>query len=160
MKLLDWFEDPESSEEQLEMIIEELERVEEDFTSKAENYVKLIKNIETPLPAIDEEIIRLSNRKKTIKNRSERIKQSLYQAMKVTGQIKIDSNLFKIAIQKNGGKRALTLLVDSVEIPKEFQIEQPPKPDNNAIREYLGNLGVEECGFARLEPQGESLRIK
>ena len=73
--------------------------------------------------------------------------------MKQTGKTKFATDLFTFRIQKNGGKRALTI---DGEVPEEYTrivIEN----DTDKIRQALEQ--GEKLPFAHLEAQGESLRI-
>lgn len=73
--------------------------------------------------------------------------------MKQTGKTKFTTDLFTFRIQKNGGKRALTI---DGEVPKEYT-KTIVENDTDKIRQALES--GKELSFAHLEPQSESLRI-
>ncbi len=74
--------------------------------------------------------------------------------MKETGKTKFATNLFSFNIAKNGGKQALTI---DRKVPKEYT-KTIIENDTDKIRQALEE--GKELPFARLEPRGESLRIK
>jgi len=163
LELLNMLEDEEIDEQ---VILDTIEGLDGEIEVKADNYAKLIKNIEATNEAIKKEAERFNNRKTTFENRIKSLKDHLYNSMKVTGKTKFTTELFSFNIQKNGGKRALTIDVDLELIPEDYKIKQPDKVDGDKLREYLKTNGLEgkdgsvNCEFAHLEPQSEGLRIK
>lgn len=157
LELLQMLEDEEIDEE---IIIDTLEGLDGEIEIKADNYAKLIRNLESTSEAIKKEVDRLNFRKTTFENRIKNLKEHLYNSMKLTGKTKFTTELFSFNIQKNGGKRVLTVDVDLELIPKEYKIPQPDKLDGDKVRDLIKELGGDKCEFAHLEPQGESLRIK
>lgn len=157
LELLQMLEDEEIDEE---IIIDTLEGLDGEIEIKADNYAKLIRNLESTNEAIKKEVDRLTFRKTTFENRIKNLKEHLYNSMKLTGKTKFTTELFSFNIQKNGGKRVLTVDVDLELIPKEYKIPQPDKLDGDKVRDLIKELGDDKCEFAHLEPQGESLRIK
>lgn len=163
LELLNMLEDDEVDEQ---LIMDTLEGIECEFESKADNIAKFIRSLESKIDAVEKEVERLNNRKKVFENKIKSMKQYLYSSMKVTGKTKFTTDLFSFNIQKNGGKRKLTIDVDLELIPEDYRIKQPDKVDGDKVREYLKENGIEgqdgsiNCDFAHLEPQGESLRIK
>lgn len=163
LEILNMLNDDEVDEQ---LILDTLEGVECEFESKADNIAKFIRSLEGRINAVEKEVERLNNRKKVFENKIKSMKQYLHSSMKVTGKTKFTTDLFSFNIQKNGGKRTLTIDVDLELIPEDYKIEQPDKVDGDKVREYLKENGIEgqdgsiNCDFAHLEPQGESLRIK
>lgn len=157
LELLQMLEDEEIEEQ---VIIDSLEGLDGEIENKADNYAKLIRNLESTNDAIEKEVGRLRYRKITFENRIKNLKEHLYNSMKVTGKTKFTTELFSFNIQKNGGKRALTVDMDIDLIPEEYRIKQPDKLDGDKVREHLKELGEDKCEFAHLEPQSEGLRIK
>ena len=97
---------------------------------------------------------RLSERRKTLENRKESIKEYLYTEMNKINQKKVDLGLFKLNIQNNP---ASVNILDEKLIDKKYLIEQEPKIDKKAILNDLkNNIEVTGCKIH----QGESLRIK
>lgn len=135
-------------------ILDTLESIEGDIEDKADGYAKIIKELETQSKARKEESKRLAESAKTFDNKIKILKSNLFNCMKITGKTKFTTNLFSFSIAKNGGKQALTI---DGEVPEEYTkivIEN----DTDKIRLALEN--GQELPFARLEPRGESLRIK
>lgn len=163
LQLLDMLEDEEVDEQ---TILDTLEGVEYEIEEKADGYAKIIKSLEADIEGIQKENNRLSSRKRTYENRIKWLKQNLENCMKLTGKKKFTTDLFSFNIQKNGGKRKLTIDVDVENLPKEYRIKQPDAIDGDKLREYLKENGLEgqdgsiNCEWCHLEPQGESLRIR
>lgn len=134
-----------------------IEFEEEEYDDKAVGIVKVILSLESDSKAIKEEEDRLKARRIRKENRAKWLKEYLFQSMKETGKTKIETPLFNIGIQKNGGKRKLVLDVEPEFLPHTLRVIKY-EANNDAIREFLGN--EDKCAFAHLEEQGESLRIR
>lgn len=107
---------------------------EEDFVNKAEGYVKVIKNLEADIPGIDEEIKRLQDRKKSLQNKIGILKDNLQTAMEVTGNERIKSSLFTIAIQNSKA----SVKVDEALLPKKYWNKKVTvMPDKKGLYELL-----------------------
>jgi hypothetical protein len=107
---------------------------EEDFVNKAEGYVKVIKNLEADIPGIDEEIKRLQDRKKSLQNKVSLLKDNLQTAMEVTGNERIKSSLFTIAIQNSKA----SVKVDEALLPKKYWNKKVAvMPDKKGLYELL-----------------------
>ncbi len=127
---------------------------EEDFVNKAESYVKVIKNLEADLPGLDEEIKRLQDRKSALKNKIDTLKTNLQTAMEVTGNERIKTSLFSIAVQNS---RA-SVIVDEEKLPKKYLIKKVTvSPDKKSLYELL-NEGKKIKG-ATLQ-KNRNLRIR
>ena len=163
LELLDMLEDEEVDEQ---VIMDTLESVEYEIEDKEDGYAKIIKALEADVDCIKKENDRLTSRKKTYENRIKWLKNNLEMCMRATGKKKFTTDLFSFNIQKNGGKRKLTIDVDVENIPEEYRIKQPDAIDGEKLREYLKENGLEgkdgslNCEWCHLEPQGESLRIR
>lgn len=163
LQLLDMLEDEEVDEQ---VIMDTLESVECEIEDKADGYAKIIKSLEADVDGIQKENDRLAARRKTYENRIKWLKQNLEMCMRATGKKKFTTDLFSFNIQKNGGKRKLTIDVDVEKIPEEYRIKQPDAVNGDKLREYLKDNGLEgqdgslNCEWCHLEPQGESLRIR
>ena len=137
-----------------QMILDTLESIEGELEDKADNYAKIIKELDSMVKARKEEAKRLTNSAKTLENKIEFLKWNLFNTMKATGKTKFATDLFSFSIAKNGGKQGLT--IDGV-VPAEYT-KTVIENDTDKIRQALEE-GT-ELSFARLEPRGESLRIK
>lgn len=141
-------------------IIDTLESIECEIEEKADNYAMVIRNITSDVSGIDSEIKRLQKKKSVMENRIKAMKNNLQYVMLATGKKKFKTPLFSFNIQKAGGKRTLTILKDVNEIPNEFHIKQDDIVDKNKVRDYLKENNIDDCEFARLEPQSENLIIR
>ncbi len=137
-----------------QMILDTLESIEGEIEEKADGYAKIIKELESKQKARKEEAKRLTDSAKVFENRVKALKNNLFDAMKETGKTKFATNLFSFNIVKNGGKQALTI---DGEVPEEYT-KTVIENNTDKIRQALEE--GKELPFARLEPRGESLRIK
>lgn len=140
------------------IINDTLEGIEFEFEEKADAYAKIMKALEGNVNALDVEIERLENKRRTIKNNISSMKYSLEKAMVETGKTKFKTTLFSFGIQKNP---ASVVIDDEHNIPENFLIQQAPKVDKTGIKNYLKELEEVNgtCPWAHLQ-QTESLRIR
>ena len=138
-------------EEQLQ---EALQAIDDEIEVKADGYAKVMKELEAQENAIQEEVKRLSERKKHIKNNRDRMKESLANQMEILSKRKIKTDLFSFNIQNNPS--SLDILDDRY-IPKEFYIEQEPKLDRRELLKTLKNGDVIKGVEIK---QTEGLRIR
>ena len=136
-----------------QMILDTLESIEGEIEDKADNYAYIIAEILNDASACKIEKDRLEKRQKSLENKAKNLKKNLAEIMKNTGKTNFKTQLHTFRIQKNGGKRALTI---DGEVPKEYQ-KTIIENDTDKIRQALEN--GKELKFAHLEPQSESLRI-
>lgn len=136
-----------------QMILDTLESIEGDIEDMADNYAYIIAEIKNDANACKAEKTRLEKRQKVLENRENRLKSYLADVMRNTGKTNFKTQLHTFRIQKNGGKRALSI---DGEVPPEYTrtiIEN----DTDKIRQALEEGKI--LPFAHLEAQGESLRI-
>ena len=145
-------------EKDTETILNTLDCIDCMIEEKADGYAKILQYINGDVATVDNEIKRLTQRKKMLENRSKNLKEHLKQCMEVTGKTKFETALYSFSIQKNGGVDPLKIDVDVNEIPADYLIPQPPKPNTEAIRKAI-NKG-EVISFAHLEDRETSLRIR
>lgn len=127
---------------------------------KVDAYGGLIKNWEADVEAIAAEAKRLRDRATVIENKIKRLKETAKLAMTMRGIRKLEGTLFTIAIQKNGGKPPLVMLVDDLaKIPTKF-LKNNPSVDSDAVRLALEAKDPEAEKVARIDPPGESVRIR
>lgn len=137
-----------------EVIHDTLESIEGQIEEKADGYAKVIREAEAQRDGIKAEIERLTARKQAIENNVRRMKDSLEDAMRVTGKTKFKTTLFSFGIQKNPP----SLVIDKPEeIPEEYLIPQAPKVDTAGIKAAI-KAGA-AFDFAHTE-QSEGLRIR
>lgn len=136
-----------------QMIFDTLESIEGEIEDKADGYAKIIKELEAKRDSRKIEAKRLTDSAAVFDNRIKSLKQNLFNTMKQTGKTKFSTSLFNFRIQKNGGKRALTI---DGEVPKEYT-KTLIENDTDKIRKALED--GKKLNFAHLEDQKESLRI-
>ena len=142
--------DPEIDEE---AIRDTLEGLEGELEDKADGYAVVMDYLRADIEMIKKEQERLRNRRVTMENRIDALKERLAYMMAETGKTKFSTAYHNFSIAKNPPK----VVIDHPDsIPLKYLIPQDPKVDTAAIKEDLKNGPV---AWAHLE-QGESLRIK
>ncbi len=152
LRLLEMLEEEESIDHQA--FEDTLEGIEGEFEIKADGYARVLKELTAEAGKYDAEIQRMTARRDSLNNRSNMLKQHLYESMKATGKTKFKTDLFSFGIQKNGGLQPMEIVPD-MEIPDEYCRKEP---DNTKIREALKNGA--ELPFAVLKERGEHLSIR
>ena len=130
-----------------------LNSLDAEIEDKAENIAKLIKNYEADIEAFKTEENRIAERRRTLENDVKRLKEYLFNNMKLTGKTKFKRGTFSFNIAKNP---------PSVEITNADMISCDYKTytevlDKKAILQDLKD-GKDVQGA--ILKQGESLRIK
>jgi septal ring factor EnvC (AmiA/AmiB activator) len=139
-----------------EVTEDDIESISDTIDIKAENYAKVIKNQEGNINALKTEINRLTDKKKSIENNIDRMKESLKDSMITTGKERIKTDLFNISVANN--PPALKITNESI-IPKSyFTTETIKKLDKARLKEDLktGNIFVNGAELTA----GKRLRIK
>lgn len=143
-------------EEMKEAVADTLDGLQGEFNDKAQAITGLILNMDSDTNAIDEEIKRLTDRKKVIQNRQQSIKDYLRINMERTGIKKISCPLFTITCVQG---RQIVSIDNEQALPEEFlTVKTVISPDKRAIESQL-KAGVEVPG-AHLETSKSSIRIK
>lgn len=129
----------EMNEEAQQQLIAEFAQVQGSFHEKAVNTVKVIKNFENEVDAIDAEIKRLMARKKARQAKADWLKQGLKGAMIATNHDKIESPFFTISLSKE--------TVGGVVFAEDFDVNTLPdeykktkvvvEADKNALKDDL-----------------------
>lgn len=123
---------------------------------KADGYATVMAEINGRVDIIKAEIDRLAAMKRTLENRTARMKDALLQTMKVTGRDVIKTDLHTIKITKNGGKLPL-IFEEGASVPEKWcKLE----PDTAMIRTALETGNTEVLEFAHLGERGEHLSIR
>lgn len=138
-------------------IMDTLEGLEGEIEDKADNYAKLIRIMQSDAEMLKKEEERLTQRRRSLEARAQRLKQNLQENLEFIGKTKFKTALFSFSVATNGGKQPLTITENLEDIPGKYLIPQPPVPNNEAIRRLLETKEVE---WAHLEPRGRSLRIR
>ena len=133
----------------------ELIAADEEINSKIENYGFVIRNLESDSEALDAEIDRLMERKKTTDKAIDRMKEMVMNAMKATDKTKLTTPHFSFTVAKAGGKTPVKITGD---VPHEW-CKVKYEPDKDKIRTAIEQDG-EIFDFAELEERTEYLRMK
>lgn len=133
----------------------ELIAADEEINSKIENYGFVIRNMESDSDALDAEIERLMDRKKTTDKAIDRMKEMVMQAMKATDKTKLTTPHFKFTVARAGGKTPVKITGD---VPHEW-CKVKYEPDKDKIRTAMEEDG-EIFEFAELGERKEYLRMK
>ena len=120
---------------------------------KADNYAVIIADLSAQESKLKAEIDRLTKRRQTLRNNTDRMKQSLQQAMETVGKEKMKTDYYSYTIQKNPPKLVLD---DERIVPEDYFITRR-ELDKVSLKDAL-KAGQEVRG-AHLE-QTESLRIR
>lgn len=149
----------ESGEFDEDLIANTLEGVEGEIEVKLDSYGVIVNELMTDVAKIDQEIKRLTAKKKTISGSIDYLKNMVTQTMNTMNTKKVKGEKFTWSIQKNGGKAPVILNPDVsiMSYPERFQ-DWDVKADKVAIREALE--AGEILPFASLGERGESLRLK
>lgn len=147
----------ESSDLDPQMLADTMEGIEGELEVKCENYAMVLKNLEGDVEALDNEIRRLTSRKKTLENNIKRMKEAVRDVMIATGKTKFKTELFSFSVQNNPASVVLDT-EDLDTLPDEF-IRIKKEADKAAIKEALLKGDEKLSGYAHIE-QGQSLRIR
>lgn len=152
-------EDMEEEEKNTQVFMDTFEALDGELDIRLENIGKWRANLKAKSLGLKAEEDRLASKRKSIDKTIEWIEKNIEQIMRASGKMKVETPLFKFAIQKNGGKASLKLKegLTTDDVSPEYIKFLPPVFDNDAIREALDN--GENLEWAELV-RGESLRIK
>lgn len=153
----DVFNMMEDGETDEQVIFDTLESIEGEIEDKADNYAKMIRNLQASVDVLKAEEERLYQRRKSTENHIQRLKDNLQANLEFIGKTKFKTDLFSFSVAKNGGSQPLSITGNLDDIPGKYLIPQPPKVNNNAVRELLKDKEVE---WAHLEPYGRHLNIR
>jgi len=135
--LVDAYDTAETEEERAD-ILALLAEAEGDIEGKAENYARLIRMKDEEAKAFKAEADRLTARKKAAENLVNRLKMSLLDSMKLTGQMEIKTSIGKWRVQLN----PLSCdVVDIGKVPMEYHIRQEDKIDKKGLIDHYKMTG-------------------
>ena len=130
-----------------------LNSLDEEIEDKAENIAKLIKNYESDIEAFKTEEKRIAERRRTLENVVKRLKEDLFNNMKLTNKTKFKKGTFSFNIAKNPASVEIT----NVDIISSDYKVLTETLDKKAILQDLKN-GKDIQGA--ILKQSESLRIR
>ena len=147
--------DPEN-ENMAEAIAETFNALTAEFNDKAVAIVKVAKNADADIDALDAEIKRLQARKKTIQNFQNGLREYLRSNMEASGISKIECPLFSITLRKPS---KVVVIDDEEQIPVDYkEIKTVVKTDK---RRLLADLkDGEDIPGAHIELSKPALIIK
>lgn len=132
-----------------------LTSIDEAIEDKAENIAKLIRSLDADVEAYNNEIKRLSDRKRVTENKIKSVKAYLQSNMEQLGKEKFKTELFSFGIQNNPASVDIT---NEQAIPVEFiTVETVKKIDKRGLIQALKD--GEDISGAELK-QSRSLRIR
>ena len=138
-----------------EALIEALDSIGGEFEDKANNIVRFMKSIEGDCKIIKEEEQRLANRRKSLENKSARMKQYLEDNMRLINKTKFKTPFYSFNISNN--PKSIEVL-DETAIPDTYKTyETICKVDKKAILSDMKD-GIEIKGIK--VNQTSSLKIR
>jgi len=145
--------------DQLAALLNDASDTHQEWCDKIDNTAALVRDREMWLSGIDREIARLTELKRTERNRIDWLKKNIMLAMAIRETDKLTTRRGKITISGNGGKAPIAIdpNIDPKTLPTQFQ-RVTIEPDTNAIREAIEN--GEPINFATIQPRGQHLRIR
>lgn len=153
-RILDLCYDEEADEESIEAALAQLEG---ELTEKVSNGIAVIQELKATAEAVDAEVKRLVQHKRTIESRVNFLKFYYLDHLTRIGKTKVLTSRGTMAVAKTGGLKALKV-DDEEAIPLEFKrVVSNTVIDKDALREALERGNV--VAGARLEPRGNYLRI-
>ena len=139
-------------------LAEHAQALAEAFTDKADDYAALIRVAETRAAARREEVERMKRLVADDEALADRLKSMLMNAMTATGKTKVETQRFRLAVKKNGGKIPV-VITDEDALPVDFKVPKVTEViDKDGIREAL-EAGTPVPG-AELGQRGQRLEIK
>ena len=137
-------------------IADTLEALEGDFQIKAQSIVAVRAGMDADIKAIDAEITRLQDRKKSLQAKDASVRDYLKHNMQSSGITNIKCPLFSITLAKG---RDVVVIDSEPSLPDKYvTVKTSVSPDKKAILSALKSGEV--VPGAHLEKSSESLRIK
>lgn len=139
-----------------EQVEDTLKVIEGDFEEKAINIIKVVKNQQPSIDAMDNEIARLNRMKKSIASKMENLKEYLRTNMEASGISKIECPLFTITCKKPAD---VVIITDEDELPDDLVTTKTTvSPDKKVILKKL--KAGEDVPGAHLGKAKAALQIK
>ncbi|CAI2515601.1 Siphovirus Gp157 [Serratia ficaria] len=139
-----------------EMIADTLEGIEGALGDKLDGAFTYVRNLEGLAKTVDEEVKRLTDRKRSFENRAKSIRKYVLACLLASGQdsLKTTTNTF------TARKGVASVVIDNVDLlPDELvTVQTLVAPDKKAIKEAIEN-GVEISG-AHIEIGERSLQVR
>lgn len=136
-------------------LVDWLDVTQEGFDRKVEGYCSVIGELEAVMEARRKEAVRLDALADLARNKADRMKVALKEAMLKLETPKLETLKYKVWVQAAGGKQPIQ--IEESDVPDEFKKTQLVT-DKDAIRCALED--GKQLPFAQLLPRGMTLRIK
>lgn len=130
--------------------------LEGDLVAKVEGYCCFIKELELRAANRKREAERMRKLAKSDENTVKGLKTRMQQALDFLGRTRVDTDMFRVTVAKNGGKQPMTL--DETIVPEEFRTTVITQVPNKELIRHRLESG-ESLSFATLHERGRSLRI-
>lgn len=127
--------------------------------AKVDGYVGFIKDREAYAAACKAAEDQLAAKRKVAERAIERLKAHAKAVMDLQGKTELKGTIWRLAIQKNGGKPPLKLAVEPEQLPRHYQTIAV-SANTDALREALAAGDEEAAQLAALQPVGTHLRIR
>lgn len=150
--LLDLLQD-DTDNEQLHNMLNGLEGAIEE---KIENIAKVMKTLEVESKGYDEEIKRLSARKKSADNNFAYLKGYLEDTLRFLGTEKVKGRIFTVSLQSNAPSLEV---IDEFHIPQTYFKPQPPALDRRKLLDDVKSGAYNNPNVVALK-QTKSLRVR
>lgn len=113
----------------------ELDAIAEDFAAKVDGILRARVNLTAQAEGVDVEIKRLTALRDGYAARAAWLKDYVFRCMLATGQTRLDTRLFKIAVHKNS--RPAITLQPNAEIPEDYTVVEKRFDGEKAYRTWL-----------------------
>ena len=130
-----------------------LSQIEDSLAEKLEGYAMVKANIESDIEGIDKEIKRLQERKKSMVNNVNRIKETMFDTLQSVEGNKLKTEKFTFSLRNSSAVK----IFDQNMIPLDFLVPQEPKVDKISIKENI-KKGIKVPGAEIVENKSLSIR--
>ncbi len=134
----------ENGETPSQVMIDELLGLQEDLQNKLVNYGKFIKNTQSDIDGLDNEIKRLTAKKRALQNQTDVLKANMQMAMERHGIDKINDPIMPVRLQNS--PKSLQLTISPDKLPPEFQaieISAKTQQIKNALKDGIKITGAQ-----------------
>ena len=102
---------------------------------KLEGYCQIIKQLKAEADMFKAEESRLADRRKTLENNADRMRDAVLEFMAASGQSKAKAGTFSISV----GTSSSVEITNEAAIPADYRTPQPDKIDKTAIKKALAD---------------------
>jgi hypothetical protein len=150
-----------TDEQATEVLYQALIHTEGELKDKVQSYAVMIRQFEAHAKARKDAADALAQSAKSKQANADRLKATLKYALETLDMTKVETELFTVAIQKNGGVQPLIIDEDATtdNVDAEFVTHRIVADFNKDFIRKMLEQG-EDLKFARLGERGTSLRIR